>query len=85
MLAASLIERGADANAANAGGVTALMIAAAGNHPAIAELLLKSGADVNARSEDGRTALSIARANDNDAVVKILVELADRGAVTSGR
>jgi ankyrin repeat protein len=61
------------------------MIAAAGNHPAIAELLLKSGADVNARSEDGRTALSIARANDNDAVVKILVELADRGAVTSGR
>jgi ankyrin repeat protein len=60
------------------------MIAAAGNHPDIIELLLKSGADANAHSEDGRTALSIARANGNDAVVKILVELTDRGATASG-
>ena len=40
-LATSLIEHGANVNAANSGGVTALMIAAAGNHSAIAGLLLK--------------------------------------------
>ena len=59
---ASLIEHGAKVNAANSGGVTALMIAAAGNRSSVVALLLKSGADVNARSEDGRTALSIAQA-----------------------
>jgi ankyrin repeat protein len=58
-------------NATNPGGVTALMIAAAGNRTGLTALLLKSGADANARSEDGRTALSIAQANNNEAVIKI--------------
>jgi ankyrin repeat protein len=75
-----LIEHGANVNAGNPGGVTALMIAAAGNHPALAGVLLKAGADLNARSEDGRTALSIAQANNNDAVIKILEGAAGLGA-----
>jgi ankyrin repeat protein len=80
-----LIEHGAKVNAANPGGVTALMIAAAGNRSTIAGLLLRSGADADARSEDGRTALSIARANSSDAVIKVLEEAAGRtGSAKSG-
>jgi ankyrin repeat protein len=82
-LVASLIEHGAKVNATNPGGVTALMVAAAGNRSTIAVLLLKSGADLNARSEDGRTALSIAQANNSEAVVKMLQEAAADGAKTS--
>jgi quinoprotein dehydrogenase-associated probable ABC transporter substrate-binding protein len=83
-LAASLIEHGANVNAANLGGVTALMIASAGNRSTLVELLLKAGAAVDARSEDGRTALSIAHANSNDAVIKVLEEAAQRSAAKSG-
>ena len=82
-LATVLIEHGANVNATNPGGVTALMIAAADNHANIVELLLKSGADVNARSEDGRTALSIAEANSNDALVKLLRQAAQTDATKS--
>ena len=54
-------KKGANVNAKNPGGVTALMIAAAGNRTDIATLLIKAGADPNVKSEDGRTALMIAR------------------------
>jgi ankyrin repeat protein len=67
-----MVGKKADVNAKNAGGLTALMIAAAANRPDIATLLLDAGADPEAKSEDGRTALSIAEANDSDAVVKLL-------------
>jgi len=55
------------------------MIAAANDHPGIAELLLRSGADVAARSEDGRTALGIAQAKSNESLIKLLQEAAQRG------
>jgi ankyrin repeat protein len=68
----------------NPGGVTALMIAAAGNRSNIAELLLKSGADVNARAEDGRTALSVAQANNgSEALIRLLQEAAERSGAKS--
>jgi ankyrin repeat protein len=48
------------------------MIAAAGNHSRVVELLLKSGADLEARSQDGRTATSIAESGNNEAVLRLL-------------
>jgi ankyrin repeat protein len=69
-IATALIERGANVNAANAAGVTALMIAAArGNIPMIG-LLLEAGADPTVKAADGKTALDIARANLNEDAVK---------------
>ena len=64
--------KGANVNAKNPGGVTALMIAAAGNRTDIATLLIHAGADPTIKSEDGRTALTIAQSNNSDAVAKLL-------------
>lgn len=69
-IASALIERGADVNAANVRGVTALMIAAArGNIPMLG-LLLEAGADPNRKSAAGKAAIDIARENLNEDAVK---------------
>ena len=49
--------KGADVNAMDFGGKTALMAAASNGHTETAEVLLKHGADVNAKSNNGYTAL----------------------------
>jgi len=77
-VAHALIEKGADLNARNSGGVTALMIAAAKGHADVVELLVRAGADVEAQTEHGDTALSIARARGDQKVIKLLDE-APRG------
>ncbi|MEO1724910.1 MAG: quinoprotein dehydrogenase-associated putative ABC transporter substrate-binding protein [Pseudomonadota bacterium] len=59
-LAEALIERGADVNATTRFGVTALMIAAGGEHNDMLAFLIKAGADPSMTNEDGRTALDIA-------------------------
>jgi quinoprotein dehydrogenase-associated probable ABC transporter substrate-binding protein len=87
-IATALIERGADVNAANAAGVTALMIAAArGNIPMIG-LLLEAGADPLAKAADGKTALDIARANLNEDAVKSITlfeaTISERAAPAGG-
>ena len=76
-----LLSQGANPNAQNDGGGTALMYAI--ENAEKTRLLLDRGADVNARSGEGRTALLIAvgRAGSN-AVVKLLLE---RGASASVR
>lgn len=85
-----LLENGADANARNDGGATALMWAV--DNLEKTRLLLKNGADANARSDDGRTPLFIAtgRFGSSD-VVKLLLDHganpaikahSNRGAVT---
>jgi quinoprotein dehydrogenase-associated probable ABC transporter substrate-binding protein len=73
-LARVLIQKGADVNAHNGGGVTALMIAAANGRAGMAELLVRAGANVKAQTERGETALSIARAKGDEKVIRVLDE-----------
>jgi ankyrin repeat protein len=68
-----LIEHGADVNASNDAGATALMWAI--EDPDKVRLLLVHGADANAMSVDSRTPLSIALGNmGSAAVVKLLLD-----------
>lgn len=88
-IASALIEHGADVNAVNAHGVTALMIAAArGNIPMLG-LLLEAGADPARKSEAGKTALDIAHDNLNEDAVKSIrlfqETISERGDVSSGK
>ncbi|MDP6191264.1 MAG: ankyrin repeat domain-containing protein, partial [Gammaproteobacteria bacterium] len=55
-----LIAKGADVNAMNEDGLTALFAAILGPHKEIAELLIAKGADVNARGFFGMTPLNMA-------------------------
>src|SRR2546429_9290267 len=67
-----ILKRGADVNARNQGGITALMIAAAADQPELVALLVQAGANVGARSETGGKAPSVARAEGHQAGVKLL-------------
>lgn len=67
-----LIEAGADVNANNNFGNTALLIAAMENAVDISRLLIESGADVNAKNEDGSTALMYALKNKATDVAALL-------------
>jgi quinoprotein dehydrogenase-associated probable ABC transporter substrate-binding protein len=69
-IARELLARGANVNAANIDGVTALMIAAAHDNSAMIGLLLQTGADPHAKSAHGETASDIAAKNDNMAAVR---------------
>jgi len=72
----AIITAGADANAANDFGATALMWGI--TDPDKVRLLVASGSDVRARSKMGRTPLYLAAANDgSSATVRLLLE---RGA-----
>jgi len=78
-----LIERGADVNARNYVGYTALHTLACnwdyeGTSSKIAKLLLEKGADVNARAE-GLTALEIARRRGYTELVQILENAGSEG------
>ena len=77
----------ADANAATAGGRTALMTAARTGDVAAVEVLLANGADVHATDDThGQTALMWAAAENNAGVVDTLVRAgADVGARTQAR
>jgi hypothetical protein len=65
------LSKGADVNAKDGNGYTALHWAALGQEKALA-LLLASGADVNARNVDGYTALHLAVRNGNNAVAEVI-------------
>ena len=69
-----LIEEGADVNAQDKQGFTALMIASKEGNIEIAKLLIEEGANVNAEDEMGFTALMLASRNGHIAIVKLLIE-----------
>jgi ankyrin repeat protein len=65
-LVRKLVEYGAEVNAAQHGGWTALHQAALHGDQALVTLLLDSGADGNLNSKDGRTASQVALENGYD-------------------
>ena len=70
---ANAIKAGANVNAKDDSGWTALMIAAANNqNPEVITALLKAGANINAKDKHGWTALDYARDNNNTAAIKCL-------------
>jgi Ankyrin repeats (3 copies)/Ankyrin repeats (many copies) len=67
-----LLKKGADYNARNKKGWTALSLSCAKGHVNIAKQLLARGADIDARSKDGWTPLSIAFSKKNPKLLKLL-------------
>lgn len=81
----SMLAAGADANAAQSDGTTALHWAAYHDDLMTAELLLKAGADADARNRYGVPPLSLACTNRNGRLVKLLLDAgADANAVLEG-
>ena len=67
-----LLKAGADVNAQNKIGWTALMLAAEEGHTETVQLLLYMEADMNLRNKDGETALMLAISKKRKEVVSIL-------------
>ena len=74
------IAAGADVNARDNDGWTALMRAAINGGTEIVKLLLAAGADVNAKGNDGKTALMLAKYNNHPEIVKLLKQHAKNKA-----
>ena len=71
-VARALLQRKANVNAADADGVTALMIAAAHDNSPMIALLIQSGADPKMKSAAGETAREIAVKNGNLGAIRTL-------------
>ena len=68
-----LLARGADVNASNQAGVTALMLAAYHGQLEMVRALTDHGADVNAIDRDGFTAATLAQHSHREDIVRLLV------------
>ena len=71
---ASLLKGGADVNAHNRFGASAMSEAAFVGNVAIIEALLKAGADPDSPSADGQTALMVVARTSNVAAARLLIE-----------
>lgn len=80
-----LLDRGADVNAADAGGMTPLMNAASADAVSMVRFLISRGADLKARDADGRTALMVASWNGNPGAVEALLDLGADPLARSGK
>ena len=69
-----LLDAGANVNARNESGGTALMIAVSHRHPETIRLLLNAGANVNAKDDEGHTALMSAVHSENPETIKLLLD-----------
>lgn len=73
---ALLLRKGADANAADDGGWTPLMLAVRASRQAAVEALLDAGADAAAQNKQGATALHLAAVNGRPAMCSCLASKA---------
>ncbi len=69
-----LVDRGADVNVKNSGGMTPLMMASTKGNVDVVNALLEKGADINARDSHKRTALFMAARGGHGNVAKILLD-----------
>ena len=69
-----LLEKGADVNAEDDYGITALMCASENGHTEIVSMLLEKGADVHAKDNDGTTALMFAHQEGYTDIVRMLIQ-----------
>ena len=70
----TIVELGADVNATNRSGATALHTAASAGHAPAMAVLTSAGADVNAADRRGSTPLHNAASGGHDAAVRLLAE-----------
>lgn len=70
----SLLANGADVNARDKEGYSALMVAVSNGSPTSLSILLSAGADVNARSNNGTTALTEAAARGKVDATQVLLD-----------
>ena len=68
-----LLAKGADVNAKDEDGYTALINASAYGHKEVVQLLLAKKADVNSKANNGTTALSIASRNGYNEIKELLI------------
>ena len=68
-----LLQHGADPNAANPQGHTALLEAVAGGHHALTQLVLQAGADPNQCNQQGRTPFAVACHNNDEEMATMLL------------
>ena len=69
-----LIKAGADVNAADRRGLTALMYAVRQGRSEVTNLLIKAGADVNVRNKAGETALNLTAMQGSEECFKLLMD-----------
>lgn len=70
----SLLSQGANVNATDAHGGTALMFAAVNGHTSTVQALIDAGADVNRAHDFGKAALMLATEKGHTAVIDLLVQ-----------
>ncbi len=81
-LAKILIEKGADINAKDSSGQTALFYAINAGDARIAKLLIERGSEINASDANGRTPLLLAILKNRPGIAKLLIE---KGADVNAR
>ncbi|MBP2664915.1 MAG: Ankyrin repeat (many copies) [Firmicutes bacterium] len=69
-----LLDQGADVNARDKAGQTALMMAVCNSHADVVNVLLQRGADITARDSKGNTSISMAKAKNDRRVLEALVQ-----------
>ena len=79
-IVALLIERGADVDAQQRGGYTALHSAAANGNQGLARLLIEAGADAARRTDDGKSAATLARERGHPEIARWIEDVEARAS-----